>query len=66
VKRGKKGLRSNRVRKRDLVDLMSGRPRTEREPASLPDDPGSTGRRLAWAVAGMAAFFAAMHLFGWA
>jgi hypothetical protein len=51
------------MRKRDLVDLMRGRPRTDREPSSPPDDPGSAGRRLAWAVVGMAAFFAAMYVF---
>ena len=53
------------MRKRDLVDFMTGSSQRVRPPSS-PPDPSSAGRRLAWAVVGMAAFFAAMHLFGWA
>ena len=53
------------MRKRNLVDLMSRSSREGRSPSSLPD-PGSAGRRLAWAVVGMAAYLATMHLLGWA
>jgi hypothetical protein len=53
------------VSKRALVDLMSEHSRTDREPAS-PPDPGSAGRKLAWAVVGMVTFLAAMRIFGWA
>ena len=52
------------MRKRDLVDLMIGLSQEDRPPSS-PPDPGSAGRRLAWAVVGMVAFFAMMHLLGW-
>jgi hypothetical protein len=51
------------VRKRDLVDLIHGRTQAD-QPTSRPPNTGSTGRRLVWAVVGMVAFFAAMHLLG--
>jgi hypothetical protein len=49
------------MKKRELVDLMYRQPRPDRPP-SYPPDPGSAGRRLAWAVVGMIAFFAAMYV----
>ena len=51
------------MRKRDLVDLMIGSSREDRQDSDLRDS-ASAGRRVAWAVVGMVAFFAAMHLFG--
>ena len=63
MRRGKKERKSNRVRKRDLVDLIHGRTQAD-QPTSRPPNTGSTGRRLVWAVVGMVAFFAAMHLLG--
>jgi hypothetical protein len=52
------------VRKRDLVERIFGLPQEDR--SSNSPERLSAGQRLAWVVAGMVAFFAIMHLFGWA
>jgi hypothetical protein len=51
-------------RRRDLLDFLYELSREDRPPSS-PPDPGSAGRRLVWAIVGMVAFLAAMHLLGW-
>jgi hypothetical protein len=54
-----------RRRRRDLVDFLHEHSRLDRQPSSPPDT-GSAGRRLAWTIVGMVAFFTAMHFLGWA